>query len=516
MPLCYSVTPDHWSVVRTRVYSPPLHLFVFFLMAFLSVSSGIIASSDGVAIFGVTQAIVERGEISVGGKNVALGVGDKHYSRYGLALSVLAIPMYLAGKMISGFIPDQFHHLVLEGSVSLTNAIVSALACLFLFWTGQRLTYSKGVSLQLSMSFAFSTFFIVYAAKSFFTQPLETLCIVAAVYFLLDLRSGSSPRSLTTASLFTGLGVLTKLAFIVNLPIFFAYVLATSGKGRRFRDSIIFSAPLAVFFALALGYNYARFGSILETGYGRGAEFTTPLLVGLYGILLSSGKGFFLYAPIAALGFVSLRAFYRNHKCEAWLLFGLFAVNTLLIAKYRDWGGEGSWGPRYLTLVLPCFVLPIGALLERRSFAVRRLFLVLSLVGLLVQFGGVSIFYGTYYRTIGEYPYQADVTDPLFLVKAHYVPNYSPVWGHLKMAGQNWAKFLMGEKPILAINPNSQRVPLAEADIVKLRETLDLWFAYAYYAGVPFGLCLLGMISFVSVTGIMGWRIYLLIRSQQR
>ena len=487
---------------------PTLRVFLFFLTAFLALSSGIIASSDGVTIFNVTQAMVERGEISVSGDNVSIGVGGKPYSRYGIALSVVAIPLYLLSKLASSLIPAQFHGLILKGSVSLTNAIVGGLVCLLLFLTGQKLGYSPRVSFQLAISFAFSTFFIVYATKSFFTQPLEAFTLLAAVYFLLKARSESSPRSLGAAGFFAGLGVLTKLTFIVNLPVLFAYVLAIPCKGRRARDLTVFAAPAALLSALALGYNYARFGSILKTGYWVVPALSTPLFVGLYGLLFSSGKSLFLYAPIVVLGIASMKAFAKSHKREMWMLLGLFTVNLLLIAKYRDWGGEGSWGPRYLTLVLPCLVLPIGALLETGSIAVKRMFLALSLVGLLVQFGGVSIYYGTYYRVLGEYPYRKDRTDPLFLYKAHYVPNYSPVWGQLKMAGQNWGKFLKREKPTFSIKFDGERIPLSDSDLEKLRETLDLWFAYAYYAGMTFGPCLLGMILAIGAAAAMGWRLH--------
>jgi len=485
-----------------------LRIFVFFLVALLSLSSGIIASSDGVTIFNVTRAIVERGEISVSGENVSKGVGDKLYSRYGIALSIAAIPLYLFGKLVSLAIPAHFRSLVLKGSVSLTNAVVGSLVCLLLFSMGHKLGYSPRVSFQLAISFAFSTFFLVYATKSFFTQPLEAFTLLAAVYFLVKARSESSRRSLGAAGLFAGLGVLTKWAFVVNLPVLFAYALAISCKGRRARDLMALSAPVAACSAIALAYNYARFGSILKTGYWVVPTFTTPLFVGLYGLLFSSGKGLFLYAPIAALGVVSMRAFATCRRRETFLLLGLFAANLLLIAKYRDWGGEGSWGPRYLTLVLPCLVLPIGALLQTGSIAVKRAFLALSLAGLLVQFGGVSIHYGTYYRAIGEFPYTATPSDPLFMYKAHYVPNYSPAWGHVTMAARNWGKFFRGERPTFTIMPGSERIPLSDRDREKLRETLDLWFAYAYYAGVPFGLCLLGMIGLMGTTAALGWHLH--------
>ena len=487
--------------------SPTLRIFIFFLTAFLSVSSGIIASSDGGTIFKVTEAIVERGEISVSGEHLQIGAGGRSVSHYGIALSVVAIPLYVAGKLVSSFIPEQLRTLSLKGIVSLTNAIVSALACLFLFLTAQKLDYSARVSLQLTASLAFSTFFAVYATKSFLTQPLETLCLAGTLYCLIAHSRVSDRRMLLYAGCFSGGGVLTKWAFVINLPILVAYLLAIPDNTRRARNLSIFLAPVGVSLALALWYNYARFGSILETGT-RVSEFSTPLFVGLYGLLFSSGKSLFLYAPIALLGLASMKAFSNSHKRETWLMLGLFTGNLLLIAKISYWGGEGSWGPRYLTLILPCLVLPIGSLFRTGSIAVRRTFLALTLVGLLVQVGGVSVYYGTYYRVIGEYPYRTDFSDPLFMYKTRYVPNYSPAAGQLRMAHENWGNFLSGKKPSLKIDPGRQRIPLSEADLEKLRETLDLWFAYVYYAGVPFGLCLLGMTTLMGAAATMGWRLH--------
>jgi hypothetical protein len=191
-----------------------------------------------------------------------------------------------------------------------------------------------------------------------------------------------------------------------------------------------------------------------------------------------------------------------------WLMLGLFTANLVMIAKYRDWAGEGSWGPRYLTLVLPCLVLPIGALLETGSIAFRRAFLALSLAGLLVQFGGVSTYYGTYYRSIGEYPYRTGPSDPLFLHKVHYIPRYSPAWGQFTLAARNWTKFFGGQKPTLTVESGGRRIPLSDADREKLVDTLDLWFAYAYYAGIPFGLSLLGLAGMMGTAGALGWRLY--------
>jgi hypothetical protein len=232
--------------------SPTLRIFIFFLTAFLSVSSGIIASSDGCTIFKVTEAIVERGEISVSGEHLQIGVGGRSVSHYGIALSVVAIPLYVAGKLVSSLIPEQLQTLSLKGIVSLTNAIVSALACLFLYLTAQKLDYSARVSLQLTASLAFSTFFVVYATKSFLTQPLETLCLAGTLYCLIAHSRVSDRRMLLYAGCFSGGGVLTKWAFVINLPILVAYLLAIPDNKRRARNLSIFLAPVGVSLALAV------------------------------------------------------------------------------------------------------------------------------------------------------------------------------------------------------------------------------------------------------------------------
>ncbi|MCZ7624986.1 MAG: glycosyltransferase family 39 protein [Candidatus Methylomirabilis sp.] len=321
-----------------------LWLTVFFLTAFLSVSSGIIASTDGLYVFKVTQALVERGEITISGENIPTGHEEQSVSRFGLGLSLAAIPSYLLGRLVSVFAPESFQSLVLKGSVSLTNVVVSALVCLLLFLTGRQLGYSDRVSLLLTVCFAFTTFFIVYATKSFLTQPLETLCLVGTLYCLIKYSRAPDTMAALYAGGFCGIGILTKWVFLINLPIVIAYLLAASGRNRRARDLSSFALPVMLFLALALGYNYMRFGSIVRTGYGGVAVFSTPLLVGLYGLLFSAGKSLFLYAPIAVLGCVAMRPFGKSHRREMLLLLGLFSANLMISSTYHTWAGRRELG----------------------------------------------------------------------------------------------------------------------------------------------------------------------------
>jgi hypothetical protein len=79
---------------------------------------------------------------------------------------------------------------------------------------------------------------------------------------------------------------LGKLLFEPDLPV------------KRFATYLASATAVVLFGLLVMAfYNQVRFGNPFETGYGEEAgAFTTPLLLGLYGLLLSPGKGLFEYA----------------------------------------------------------------------------------------------------------------------------------------------------------------------------------------------------------------------------
>ena len=106
-------------------------------------------------------------------------------------------------------------------------------------------------------------------------------------------------------------------------------------------------------------YDVARFGTPFETGYGAQATpaaYTTPLLVGLYGLLLSSGKGVMWFAPalwLAPAGWRAMRAGAGRARATALGALLMGAVALILYGRFQHWAGDGSLGPRYLVPLLP-------------------------------------------------------------------------------------------------------------------------------------------------------------------
>ncbi|MCJ7544646.1 MAG: hypothetical protein MUP47_08825, partial [Phycisphaerae bacterium] len=120
-------------------------------------------------------------------------------------------------------------------------------------------------------------------------------------------------------------------------------------------------------------YNFVRFGSPLQTGYGPAHTamgqgitlFSTPWVDGLGGLLLSPGKSVFLYNPVLLLAILGLAAFWKAHRGLAMMVIAAFAATVLFHSKFTFWSGDLAWGPRYLASVMGLCVLPIVPLVQR-------------------------------------------------------------------------------------------------------------------------------------------------------
>jgi hypothetical protein len=297
--------------------------------------------------------------------------------------------------------------------------------------------------------------------------------------------------------------------------------------GRPFR---VWRLPLAGL-ALALAghaiYNVARFGTPLETGYGAQATpaaWSTPLFVGLYGLVLSSGKGVLWFAPALWLAPAGWRAMTRGTSPARWNLLGPSAraawgvllawiIGLLMYGRFQHWAGDGSFGPRYLVPLLPLGILPVAFALTRPSRLRRNIALALGALGLAVQLGGVAIHFGAQMREAGDYPYTLPLDHPRFMYDSHFTPRSSPILGHWRMLARNLSEHLQGHVPRLTVEGTPDpRLGVSVEDQASLLHALDFWWLYARYAGVPAPpllaalLVLLGLAGFAAVGLRRAWQ----------
>jgi hypothetical protein len=504
-------------------------LFIFFLSIFILTAGGRIASSDETAFFLETQSLVDHGTLAIPDSvinNGSYGRDGKFYVGGGLGYTLVSVPFYVIGKVAVTLlpIPEAYHTFILKGFFSLTNQLICAFIGILFFSFARRLGYSNRISFLLTLALLFTTNLFPYA-KSAMREPLITLCLLAAVYGLYVFKTERKTKylHLTGFALFFLLN--TKISFIVILPVFAVYfVLIWEAESfnltvflRLFsRKQFWRDAAVPIFWIAAAGivigiYNYSQFGGFFSSGYtNKPQPFNNPLERGIFGLLLSPGKSFFLYAPFALLIFGAAVPWYKKFPKESVFFVLLFLVMLILHAKYFAWAGDGSWGPRYLIPMIPFFILPAGLLLqnslEQNKKMVKFAALYLSAVGLIIQLGGLSVYLGSYLRYIGEYPYTKDFSDPEFLYKSRYVPEYSPAIGHWKLLGVSVQKHWNGEIGKLKINDAQQRIPLSDPSAVIY--LIDYWFMYMFYAGIKTVWIILLLLLNAAVVLSAGFRAY--------
>src|SRR5262249_36850527 len=146
---------------------------------------------------------------------------------------------------------------------------------------------------------------------------------------------------------------------------------------------------------------------------------STPLWVGLYGEFFSSGKSFFLYAPITLLFFFGIRAFYRRAKYEAILFLMILIILPIKYAGWWVWSGDPAWGPRYLLVLTPFLMLPAAEVVEAsirdykfvRKTAIGALFL----VSMAIQLLAISVHYLYYLNYVQQ---AASLVPPSHIVRS--------------------------------------------------------------------------------------------------
>jgi hypothetical protein len=370
-----------------------LLLGLSFAAFYAGTSRGVFVFGDDILMYQVTAAIWERGEVAVASvaprKDVAhasRGVGSRRFAKYGLAPSLVALPFYGASHRLFDRLElpetaDTFGNLRTGPTIfgtGLANAVTGGATVAVTFLLAVELGFPLLVALATAICLGATTLLAHYAS-TFLSEPLSALCLAVVLLGLLkakgkgkgSVKEVAAGRWWLAASGFAaGLMVATKVAHIVVVLPFFCWVAVLGWRRSRHRGLVVHTLYWSLFFCTWLGaiaaYNWSRFGSVFETGYGREAgNFTTPLALGLAGLLASPAKGVIWYCPVLFLSLLGARAFWRRDRACALAILAASALWLVLISRYYQWFGGGSWGPRFLVPLLPLWILPAAETLDR-------------------------------------------------------------------------------------------------------------------------------------------------------
>lgn len=400
---------------------PGLALFGFSLSLCLLVAPYHLSSPDSELYFRTTQSLAQLKGLAIEplateavpvvdetGRVVPVtietfgtskGLDGREYSQYGIGLPLAGVPFYWIAELTEPLVPFPAN-VWRRVCVSTVNALVTALLAWVVYRWASFATGETRAGLIAGLLFTTATYGFEQS-KYLYSEPLAGLCLLAGAWLLDADRKASRTGRLLLAGALIGSAILTRLDSLVA-GLGFVALLWLPNRGETLdlkaqaQRTLITAGPVLLALCIIGGLNYLHFGSAFSTGYGDQAEgfnFNTPLLVGLQGLLLSTGRGLLIYSPLFILTPIALVRLAKMRRTTAWAIFLVSLGFIITMAKWQNWEGGWCWGPRHICQIAAFWSVPLAVFFTRGvkwGGAKLALLAALVVVSVFVQFLGLS------------------------------------------------------------------------------------------------------------------------------
>jgi hypothetical protein len=346
-------------------------------------------------------------------------------------------------------------------TLMLSPLLTAGTAALLYSW-GRRMNYSRGAVVAGSLLFGGATMALVYS-RFLLGEPVMMFGLTLAAWAAHRVhhreKTARHPHSLGLFSEAALCGLGLGLAAGGNVVLVLMTLIFALYLWRRDRVKPMLYMLGAVAFCLSLLglYNFARFGTPLQTGYhfDSGEGFTTPVWVGLYGLLASPGRGLLWFNPLTWLALPGWVMWRRREPRAAWLALAVVGGQILIFSMWWAWPGGWSWGPRFLLATIPFLTVAMFPVLERarRSRMWFASVVTVSAIAASVQLIGALTHLSDYNTELSYTPAAAEptlfglrraLTDPAFsaiIGQARYLFEQGPVIAWYRNGVLDWVSF---------------------------------------------------------------------------
>jgi hypothetical protein len=311
-------------------------------------------------------------------------------SLYPVVQPVLLAPLYLPAVHYldrHGWTDWQLHHLAMVME-KLSASLLAALSASLLFLLLRRRA-TQSVAVLLTVAYALGTTTWMISSQALWQHGMGQLLIVGLLLFLT--APSTAPRAIA-AGLLCGLIAGNRPPDAILAAALGVFGLFWAG-GRR---SILFVAAAALPMGLVLFYNLSM-AEHIAGAYGRAGDKTFlqhDMLPGLAGLLFSPTRGLFVFSPFLLFLVFGWRSWWsspRDRGLTIAMTIGIFL--QLLLYSKADWRAGISWGPRFLTDLLPLLIwLLVPVVTALRGFA-RPVFVAAVAVAVVIE--AIGAFYYT-------------------------------------------------------------------------------------------------------------------------
>lgn len=333
----------------------------------------------------------------------------------------------------------------------LTSVLFSSLSVVVIYRLSKFFLARENQRMLAVFAYGLGTLTFPYALV-FFEHSTATFFALLSFYLLFAQKNKPDNKRLLLAGVCSGVGVtVSYVNILVLLPTLFYSALLY--RKSLFRNLAVILAGLLAGLLPLIFYNLAVFGGPAETAYNYVAVSEKPIKILLFDpsgpetgkyeravtlfdvkplrlnavaprLLFMPYRGLFFYYPILLFSLIGLYQMRKRNKKEAVTVLLMFVFVLLFNTFYGVWWGGGSFGPRYMTVLMPFLMIPMFvAIGNMRSKIIRFIFLLLLAVSVFHNFLGAQPFEGFKFESDEDHNARLnsfkDIGNPLY---EHYLP----------------------------------------------------------------------------------------------
>ncbi|MGI0010744.1 MAG: ArnT family glycosyltransferase [Nitrosopumilaceae archaeon] len=258
--------------------------------------------------------------------------------------------------------------------------VFSALSVGTFFLLCRTFDYTRKTSIILALLYGMATTIWAYSETSLNVVP-ATFFVLLGILFFRRFQKNQSHTNLIFCGTSIGFAFLTRydvVLFIIPLFLFLLYDMRK--KNEKVKKFLAFVVPAALSYGIYQIINLVRVGSSNISASSIGGDGV--IHVGIFGLLLSPGVGLLIFAPILFTIFFAFPDFYKRNKQECILFLSFIVLFLGWYGTSPFWHGLNAWGARYLLMVVPFLLLPLGTSIEKRkSKVIKTSILILAAAG---------------------------------------------------------------------------------------------------------------------------------------
>jgi hypothetical protein len=372
--------PLRYSTFSRQFFSPHRGAILFSVFLVIYLANGkTIGSGDTRPTRYLPLSLIQEGNFDLNEFPFLYARGTPYYlqpvkgryvSNYPVAPALVALPFYLPSAL--GRVNPESR--LITDLEKLSAATIVALSAVVLYFALLHLT-SRRMALLSTAVYALGTSSLSVSSQALWQHGPSQLALTAALYCLV--RGRACPLWIAGAGFPLAFAVIARPPdVLIALPLG-AYVLRH--YPRQAWGFLLCGLPPVLF---QLWYNATYFDNPLRTQFPLlgGELWGSPFWEGLAGILLSPGRGLFVYSPVFLLSLPGIILAWRRNADPLLRYLSVGAVLTVILySKWAMWWGGHAYGPRLLadlTPILVLFLYPLAGFLHR-SLALKGLLVVL-------------------------------------------------------------------------------------------------------------------------------------------